>query len=313
MVQGRSPSTCRRATRWRATCTPAAPGAPHLSERVEPERERRLQARAGHATQAATRPAYTLQHKNASGGWRHRRQRSDEPRILLHGRQPRGRRNLELPRHREQRRPRANRRKQSAAVVVDKTAPNSPSASADRAPDYAGGGGWFKDTVTVSFTDNGDPALSDGSPGSGVNPSSLSSPQTFSTDGSHEASGTVADNVGNVSAPGSLTVQVDVTAPSVRSRPAWRSGIRGHLRRRDRAASDGNPELGAIRAARAGRHEQSRREHHERHRDRQRRPRNDRFCVTNVELESSGAPFVSAWSNPNKEGCSRCRGRAPTR
>ena len=39
-------------------------------------------------------------------------------------------------------------------------------------------------------------------PGSGVDLASLSAPQTFNTDGSHEASGTVADNVGNVSAAG---------------------------------------------------------------------------------------------------------------
>jgi hypothetical protein len=105
----------------------------------------------------------------------------------------------------------------SAAIKVDKSAPNAPTASADRAPDYAGGGGWYKDTVTVSFTDNGDPLLSDGSAGSGVDLGSLSSPQVFNTDGSHEASGTVADNVGNVSGAGTLTVQVDASAPTVKA------------------------------------------------------------------------------------------------
>jgi hypothetical protein len=100
-------------------------------------------------------------------------------------------------------------------IVVDRTGPNAPTATPDRAPDYAGGGGWYKDTVTVSFSDNGDPLLADGSPGSGTNPATLSGPQTFSTDGSHTASGTEADNVGNVSAPGTLTVQVDASAPSL--------------------------------------------------------------------------------------------------
>jgi lysophospholipase L1-like esterase len=104
---------------------------------------------------------------------------------------------------------------QSLTVKVDKTAPNAPSASPDRAPDYAGGGGWYANTVTVSFSDNGDALLSDGSEGSGVNGATLSAPQTFNTDGSHEASGTVADNVGNVSSPGTLSVQVDVSAPTV--------------------------------------------------------------------------------------------------
>jgi hypothetical protein len=103
----------------------------------------------------------------------------------------------------------------SESVVVDKTAPNPPTASADRAPDFAENGGWYKDNVIVSFTAAGDPALSDGSPGSGVEPASLSSPQTFSTSGPFTASGTVADNAGNVSAAGTLLVQVDATAPSL--------------------------------------------------------------------------------------------------
>ncbi|MGA2321920.1 MAG: SGNH/GDSL hydrolase family protein, partial [Solirubrobacteraceae bacterium] len=102
----------------------------------------------------------------------------------------------------------------STPVVVDKTPPNAPTASAP-APYYAGGGGWYKNSATVSFTSNGDPALSDGSPGSGVNPASIPSPETFSTSGSHKACGTVADNAGNVSVAGCLTVQVDATPPSL--------------------------------------------------------------------------------------------------
>ena len=74
----------------------------------------------------------------------------------------------------------------SEPVKVDKSAPTAPRPSADRAPDYAGGGGWYKDTVTVSFSE-GDPLLSDGSAGTGINPASISSPQTFNTDGSHTA------------------------------------------------------------------------------------------------------------------------------
>jgi len=104
---------------------------------------------------------------------------------------------------------------ESAPVVVDETPPGAPTASASRAPDYAGKGGWYKNSVTVSFSANGDPALSDGSAASGVNPSTLSASQTFGTSGSHEACGTVADNAGNVSAQGCLTVQVDATPPSL--------------------------------------------------------------------------------------------------
>jgi lysophospholipase L1-like esterase len=103
----------------------------------------------------------------------------------------------------------------SEPVVVDKTAPAAPTASADRAPDYAGDGGWYADTVTVSFAGNGDPALSDGSPGSGVDPASIPAPQTFTADGSHTAGGTVSDLAGNQSAIGSLTVQVDSSPPSL--------------------------------------------------------------------------------------------------
>jgi hypothetical protein len=103
----------------------------------------------------------------------------------------------------------------SAPVVVDRTAPHSPTATASRAPDYAGEGGWYKNSVTVSFTANGDPALKDGSPGSGIEGSSLTAPQTFTTSGAHTASGTVADKVGNVSSAGTLDVQVDATPPSL--------------------------------------------------------------------------------------------------
>jgi hypothetical protein len=103
----------------------------------------------------------------------------------------------------------------SDPVVVDKSAPAAPTLSADRLPDYSGGGGWFKDTVTVSFADSGDPALQDGSTGTGVDPSSVPAAVTKSTSGAHTVSGTVADNVGNVSDLGSLGVQVDATDPSV--------------------------------------------------------------------------------------------------
>jgi hypothetical protein len=103
----------------------------------------------------------------------------------------------------------------SAEVKVDRSAPNAPNATPDRAPDYAGGGGWYKDSVTVSFTENGDPLLPDGSPGSGVNPASIPVAQTFNTNGSHTACGTVEDNVGNQSTPGCVTVQVDATPPTL--------------------------------------------------------------------------------------------------
>ena len=103
----------------------------------------------------------------------------------------------------------------SDPVVVDMSAPAAPSLAADRLPDYSGGGGWYTDAVTVSFADNGDPALQDGSAGTGVDPSSVPAAVTKSTSGSHVVSGTVSDNVGNESPTGSLTVQVDATAPNL--------------------------------------------------------------------------------------------------
>jgi lysophospholipase L1-like esterase len=103
----------------------------------------------------------------------------------------------------------------SEAVKVDRTAPNAPSLSADRSPDYAGGGGWYEDTVTVSATSNGDPLLADGSEGSGVDPGSIPGPFTHSLSGSYTDNATATDRAGNVSGSSSLTVQVDATAPSL--------------------------------------------------------------------------------------------------
>lgn len=131
----------------------------------------------------------------------------------------------------------------SGPVVVDRTPPNTPTASASRAPDYAGKGGWYKDAVTVSFTAKGDPALADGSPGSGVEPASLTGPETFETSGFHTASGTVADRAGNVSLPATLAVQVDATAPALEvscpaSAPVGQEGVSATV-----SASDGQSGL----------------------------------------------------------------------
>ena len=87
----------------------------------------------------------------------------------------------------------------SAAIKVDKTNPAAPSVTADRSPDYAGDGGWYKDTVDVTITDNGDPNLADGSAGSGVDLGSIPAPATYNTSGSHPTSSTVKDSVGNES------------------------------------------------------------------------------------------------------------------
>jgi large repetitive protein len=97
-------------------------------------------------------------------------------------------------------------------VNIDETPPNAPTATADRAPDFVGDGGWYADVVTIGFTGNGDP---NGAAGSGVDPGSIPASVTFTTEGSHAASGTVKDLAGNESAAGSLTVQVDSAAPDL--------------------------------------------------------------------------------------------------
>ncbi|HET8952477.1 MAG TPA: endo-1,4-beta-xylanase, partial [Solirubrobacteraceae bacterium] len=99
---------------------------------------------------------------------------------------------------------------ESAAVVVDRTDPNPPTITPDRAPD---GGGWYRDRVTLQFAGAGDPALIDGSPGAGVDPASVPASVTFTTTASHTAAGTVRDRAGNASRGASATVQVDASAP----------------------------------------------------------------------------------------------------
>jgi hypothetical protein len=107
---------------------------------------------------------------------------------------------------------------QSVAVGglnIDKTAPNAPAVVPDRAPEYAGEGGWYRETVTLAFSAAGDPDLANGDLGSGVDPGSIPAPQTFDTSGPHTASGTVHDLAGNESGVGSKTVQVDALKPAV--------------------------------------------------------------------------------------------------
>ena len=95
-------------------------------------------------------------------------------------------------------------------VVVDRTDPAPPAITPDRAPD---GGGWYRDTVTLSFAGAGDPALLDGSAGSGVDPATVPAASTFATTGSHTVSGIVRDRAGNASRSATATVQVDAAAP----------------------------------------------------------------------------------------------------
>jgi hypothetical protein len=100
-------------------------------------------------------------------------------------------------------------------INIDRTAPGAPSVTPDRAPDYDGGGGWYRDEVVVAFAGTGDPDLANGDVGSGVDPASVPADAVFDSSGSHTASGTVRDRAGNESTTGSLTVRVDADSPSV--------------------------------------------------------------------------------------------------
>jgi hypothetical protein len=219
----------------------SVPGQPHLTSGSTPNNNG-VFTLGWSASEAATALSYTLEHKNAAGGWSVVASGLTSPEYAFTAGSPEGEGSWEYRVTAGNEGPATGPSEASSTVVVDETAPNAPSASADRLPDYSGAGGWYKDSVTVSFTGNGDPALSDGSPGSGVNPASVPGSQTFNTDGSHTASGTVTDNAGNVSASGSLTVQVDVSAPSVEVKcPS--SAVYGSVATATVSASDGQSGL----------------------------------------------------------------------
>jgi len=188
---------------------------------------------------------------------------------------------------------------ESEAIKVDRTAPNTPTPHASREPDYAGKGGWYKDSMTVSFTANGDPTLADGSSPSGVEPSSLTSPKTYNTSGSFNACGEVEDKVGNLSSKGCLTVQVDATAPSLEiSCPA--TAVQGENVHATVTASDGQSGLASdpsgnvpINTATTGPFTVTRTAidnvGHE----------TTKSCTTEVVYPTPGAPAITAGGNPN--------------
>jgi hypothetical protein len=189
---------------------------------------------------------------------------------------------------------------ESEAIKVDRTAPLTPTPHPEPAtPAYSGKGGWYKDTVTVSFTSNGDPTLPDGSPGSGIKAGSLTSPETFNTSGSHEACGTVEDNVGNKSSKGCVTVQVDATPPTLEiTCPA--TAVQGESVDATVTASDGQSGLAQdpsgtvpINTATTGPQTTTRTAidnvGHE----------TTKSCTTEVVYPTPGAPKVSSGGNPN--------------
>lgn len=103
---------------------------------------------------------------------------------------------------------------ESNTVKVDKSAPNAPTGATTSAtgPYNDGSTDWFKDSVTVSFTDNGDPALADTSLGSGV--ASVTASQTFNTAGAFSLTGKATDNAGNESTGVTVSGKVDTGTPT---------------------------------------------------------------------------------------------------
>ena len=89
---------------------------------------------------------------------------------------------------------------------IDKTAPAQPGVTFTPAVPIANSGGYFKDTVTVSYGPSSDT-------GSGVK--SVSANQTFDTTGTHTYSGFAEDKAGNKSSAASGSVKVDADAPVV--------------------------------------------------------------------------------------------------
>ena len=107
---------------------------------------------------------------------------------------------------------------ESAPVVVDRTAPRTPEVRADRPPEHVSAAGerFYRDRVTLSVADRGDPDLADASPGSGVDPGSVPADRTLAENGTLTGGGTVRDRAGNASAAATpLTVRVDATPPAL--------------------------------------------------------------------------------------------------
>jgi hypothetical protein len=98
----------------------------------------------------------------------------------------------------------------SAQVVVDRTAPNLPTLT----PAGSLMNGFYKDSVTVTTADTGDPNLADGSIGSGIDTTQTTAPQVKSTSGTFTVTGSVADRAGNTRSA-SIIVKVDANAPTL--------------------------------------------------------------------------------------------------
>lgn len=102
---------------------------------------------------------------------------------------------------------------ESAPVVVDQTRPTLTADAGAPAYTPTGSAPWWKDTASVIFTAN-DPALADGSAGSGVDAASFTASQTFNTQGAFSTGPqTAKDLAGNGSSAVTLEGNLDTAAP----------------------------------------------------------------------------------------------------
>jgi X-Pro dipeptidyl-peptidase (S15 family) len=191
----------------------STPGAPHITSGTNPNATGEFTL-GWDPSDPATDLLYALQHRDANdGAWSNVNTSLPTNAYAFTGGSPEGEGTWKYRVNAHD--PATAYSDESAGIKVDKTKPNAPSVTADRSPDYTGDDGWYKDTVDVSVTDNGDPSLSDTSDGSGVDVGSLPPVATYNTSGSHFTSATVKDAVGNESDSASLTVQVDATDPNL--------------------------------------------------------------------------------------------------
>jgi hypothetical protein len=190
----------------------AAPGAPQLSVGSTPNQGAFTLAWDPSST---TNVTYTLQHENAEGGWSDVASGLTSAEYTLTSGAPEAEGTWSYRAIAVHGAGESEPSAASSAIVVDRTPPGSPNVGADREPDFAGDGGWYEDSVTIAFAAGSDPALPDGSSGSGVDPSTVPAAVTFDTDGFHEAAGLESDFAGNRSAEAALGVQVDASAPTL--------------------------------------------------------------------------------------------------